>query len=176
LFLDEHARIESLVTGRLHLVLMDDVPTPPTGAKIHAHPLGETDILLYTRSKLARKARRGFPQNLSELPFVLPPLGTPLRRRLDAWFVSREIRPRVKSEVDDAALLRVFGSAGRGIFPVRAALKAEMEDLRDVELVGPCEGLRERYYAVSTERRIRHDGVAAIIEGARAGLNSMSSR
>jgi LysR family transcriptional activator of nhaA len=76
----------------------------------------------------------------------------------------------VKAEVEDAGLLRVFGSAGRGVFPVRAALKAEVEDLQDVRLVGACDGLRESYYAVSSERRIRHRGVAAIIEGARARL------
>lgn len=162
--------LESLVTGRLHVVLTNDVPTPPVGARLHSHALGDTDILLYARGRLAQRARRDFPNGLADVPFVLPPEGAPLRKRLDTWFVQRGLRPNVKAEVEDAGLLRVFGSAGRGVFPVRAALKAEVEDLQDVRLVGACDGLRESYYAVSNERRIRHRGVAAIIEGARAGL------
>jgi LysR family transcriptional activator of nhaA len=162
--------LESLVTGRLHVVLINEVPTPPVGARLHSHALGDTDILLYARGRLAQRARRNFPNGLADVPFVLPPEGAPLRKRLDTWFVQRGLRPTVKAEVDDAGLLRVFGSAGRGVFPVRAALKAEVEDLQDVRLVGACDGLRESYYAVSSERRIRHRGVAAIIEGARARL------
>jgi LysR family transcriptional activator of nhaA len=164
--------LESLAIGRLHVVLTNEVPTPPVGARLHSHALGDTDILLYARGRLAQRARRNFPQGLADVPFVLPPEGAPLRKRLDTWFVQRGIRPIVKAEVEDAGLLRVFGSAGRGVFAVRAALKAEMEDLQDVRLVGACDGLRESYYAVSNERRIRHRGVAAIIEGARAGLQA----
>jgi len=68
--------------------------------------------------------------------------------------------------------MRVLGSSGRGIFPVRAAMRAEFEDLSDVQLVGTCEGVRETYYAVTTERRLRHRGLAALIEAARTGLNA----
>jgi LysR family transcriptional activator of nhaA len=164
--------LESLATGRLHVVLTNDVPTPPIGARLHSHALGDTDILLYARGRLAQRARRNFPHGLADVPFVLPPEGAPLRKQLDKWFVQHGLRPDVKAEVEDAGLMRVFGSAGRGVFPVRAALKAEVEDLQDVRLVGACEGLRESYYAVSSERRIRHRGVAAIVEGARAGLHA----
>jgi len=159
-----------LVTGRLHAVLTNEVPNPPSGTRLHTHALGEVDILLYARGSLARKARRAFPSSLSEVPFTLPPPGAPLRRRIDAWFAQHGIHPSVKAEVEDAGLLRVLGSAGRGVFPVRAALKAEVEDLGDVHFVGACDGLRESYYAVSTERRIRHPGVASIVHGARMGF------
>lgn len=33
---------------------------------------------------------------------------------------------QLRAEADDAGLLRVFGSAGRGTFPVRAALRTEV--------------------------------------------------
>jgi LysR family transcriptional regulator, transcriptional activator of nhaA len=165
------ALLDALVAGRLHVVLMNDVPTPPPGAPVHSHALGETDILLYARARLAQLGKRRFPESLSGVPFVLPPPGFPLRKRLDAWFLDRGLHITVKAEVEDAGLLRAFGSSGRGIFPVRDALRAEVEDLRDVQLVGPCEGLRESYYAVTTERRVRHQGLSALIETARTELN-----
>jgi LysR family transcriptional activator of nhaA len=164
--------LEALATGRLHVVLTNDVPTPPVGARLHSHALGDTDILLYARGRLAQLGKRRFPESLAGVPFVVPAPGTPLRRRLDAWFVEKNLHISVKAEVEDAGLLRAFGSAGRGIFPVRAALRAEVEDLRDVQFVGVCDGVRESYYAVTTERRVRHKGLAAIVEGARTDLNA----
>lgn len=172
------AKLTRIVSGRKTALGADnEVPTTPRGAKLHAHALGHTNILLYAHSALAARARRSFPKGLSNVPFVLPPTGPPLRKRLDAWFVKQDVSVNVNAEVDDAGLLRVLGSAGRGVFPVRAALRAEVDEVRDVQLVGRCTGLREDYYAVSTERRIRQRGVAAIIiEVARAGLNATTSR
>lgn len=161
---------EALATGRLHMVLTDDVPPTTPGVRVHTHPLGETEILLYARAKLARRLRKGFPHSLDQAPFVLPPGSTFVRKRLEAWFAQQDVRPSVKAEIDDAGLLRSFGSAGRGVFPVRAALRAEIEDLHDVELVGRCDGVRERYYAVTTERRIAHPGLAAVLDRARRDL------
>jgi LysR family transcriptional activator of nhaA len=169
------ALVESLAAGRLHLLLTNDVAPATPAVRLRSHVLGETEILLYGAGAGARAARRGFPGSLDGLPFILPPPGAPLRRRLDAWFADREVRVAVKIEVEDAGLLRAFGGAGRGIFPVRAALSAEVEDLHDVTLVGPCRGLRERYYAVTREQRRRHPAVAAIIEGGRTDLHPVKA-
>jgi LysR family transcriptional activator of nhaA len=163
--------IESLAAGRLHVVLTNDVPPAIPAARLRSQALGETEILLYARGRVARAARRGFPRSLEGRPFVLPPPAAPLRRQLDAWFADRDVRVAVSIEVEDAGLLRAFGGAGRGVFPVRAALAAEVEDLRDVAMVGRCDGLRERYYAVTADRRTKHPAVAAIIERGPAYLH-----
>jgi LysR family transcriptional activator of nhaA len=162
--------LESLVAGRLHVVLTNEAPSQPAGARLHAHALGETRILLYARAKLARAARRDFPSSLSSLPFVLPLSGSLLRKRIDEWLAGRGVEVEVAAEVEDAGLMRVFGGAGQGVFPVRAVLKTEVEDLSDIELVGPCHGVRERYYAVTTARRLRDAALSALVEEARARL------
>jgi len=166
------ALLEALVGGRLHLVIMNDVPTPPVGTKMHVHRLGETNILFFARAPLARTGRFSFPSGLSKVPLVLPPPGAPLRRKLDAWFAKHNIVPKVKAEVDDSGLLRALGAAGVGAIPVRSALRAEVEDLWRLHELGSCKGVAESYYAVTTELRTRHPGVAAIIDVARAGLNA----
>lgn len=168
--------LEALVGGRLHLVLMNEVPVTPVGARLHAHALGSADILLYARARLAQRAKRGYPASLHGMPFVLPPSGTPLRLRLDAWFAQHDVRVNAKAEVDDGGLLRAFGVAGRGVFPVRSTLRAEVDDVKGLHLVGACDGIRENHYAVSTERRIRHRGVAAIVDAARADFMAGAHR
>ena len=64
------------------------------------------------------------------------------------------------------------GAAGQGLFPVRAALRIEVEAALGAVCVGKLDGLRERYYAVSAERRVRHPAMVALIESARARLSS----
>jgi LysR family transcriptional activator of nhaA len=162
--------VDALTAGKLHLVLAQEPPTTSPAANVHAHALGETDILLYGRAMLARKGKASWPQSLAGVPFVMPSSGSPLRKRLDAWLAELDLRVEIRAEVDDAGILRAFGSAGLGIFPVRAALKSEVEDLRDVTFVGACEGVRERFYAITTERRIRHPAIAALVTSAREQL------
>lgn len=168
--------LEALVAGRLHVAISDDVPAAAASMKVHAHPLGETNVLLYASAALATALSSSFPGSLDKAPFVLPPSTVALRRNLDDWFAARGLVVNVRAEIEDAGLLRVFGSAGRGVFPVRAALKAEVEDLHDVDKLGPCKGVRERYFLLSTERRIKHPAVSALIEGARRGLHAMALR
>jgi LysR family transcriptional regulator, transcriptional activator of nhaA len=168
---DNYARLlEELAANRLHLVLSDAPPADRSSMRLHAHLLGETPIFLYGAPRLAGRYKARFPDGLSDAPLLLPSTGSSLRRLIDRWLVERGLRVRIEGEFDDAGLMRVFGGAGRGLFPVRAALRTEVEESYGAVSLGELEGIRERYYAVSVERRVRHRGVAAIIESARSSL------
>lgn len=162
--------LEQLVAGRLHVILADQVPPQIPGVRIHAHLLGESEVLLYASGTLAQKLRRNFPRSLHDAPFVLPSSGSSLRHALDDWFAATGISPSLRAEVDDGALLRTMGASGLGVFPVRQALQAEVDDLPGVMHVGACEGVAERYFALTVERKLRHPAVVAIVESARTGL------
>lgn len=168
--------LEGLAAGRFHLLLADEVPAAAVSLKLHGHAIGETDILLYASASTIASLKGDFPACLERAPFVLPPSTLALRRKLDDWFIDHHLQIDVKAEVEDAGLLRAFGSAGRGVFPVRSALRAEVEDLHDVERLGRCKGVRERYFLLSTERRIKHPAVAALVEAARRGLHDVTRR
>jgi LysR family transcriptional activator of nhaA len=163
--------VEAIGANRLHLVLSDTPPPQGLAVRVHAHLLGDTDVLLFGTPQLADRYRSGFPDSLDDAPLLLPGRAASLRRGLERWLTDRGIRARIEGEIDDAGLLRVFGGAGLGLFPVRAALRTEVEESHGAVLVGKLEGLRERYYAVSTERRVRHPGVLALIERARLRLS-----
>jgi LysR family transcriptional activator of nhaA len=167
------ALVDSLTAGRLHLALSDELPASVPRSRVQAHVLGATKILLYATSGIGGSLVGSFPASLEQQPFVLPPTSVPLRRSLDAWLVRKKVQIRLRAEVEDAGLLRVFGSAGQGIFPVRAALRAEVEDLHDVDHVGTCDGILERYYLLATEHRSAHPALGDIVEGARRGLHAV---
>ncbi len=169
--------VEALSTGRIHAILSNELPgASVSGSPIHAHLLGETDILLYAKASLARRAGRDFPRSLQGQPLVAPAVNSPLRRTLEEWLAKRGLQMTITATIDDAGVLRAFGCAGRGIFPVRAALRTELDDPRGVQLVGKCTGVREQYYVLTGERRIKHPAVSALVSRARGSFLKARSR
>jgi LysR family transcriptional activator of nhaA len=101
---------------------------------------------------------------------LLPTETTALRRALDQWFDAQGIRPQVVSEFEDSALLKVFGQQGLGVFPAPSAIDAEVRRQYGVRLVGTTTAVRERFYAISVERRLKNPAVVAICDAARETL------
>jgi LysR family transcriptional activator of nhaA len=162
--------LEELAAGRLHLVLADQPPAAGSAHRLHAHPLGETELLMFGTQACLDKLRGPFPRSLDGAPVLLPRSGSQLRRSIDAWLDKRDLRVKVKAEIDDAGTLRAFGLRGLGLFPVRSALASEVDDVGGARRLGRLDGLVERYVAITRERTVRHPAIATMVERARARL------
>ena len=99
-----------------------------------------------------------------------PTANTSLRHSLDRWFDSVGVRPEPVAEIEDSALLKVFGQHGTGIFAAPDVVEQDIRKTHGVHVVGRTEEVREEFYAITVERRITHPAVAAIAEAARAGI------
>lgn len=162
--------VDELVSDHLDLVIAD-TPLPPVRKhRIYNHLLGESSVLFFATERLSASTRRNFPRSLDGAPMLLPTENTSLRRVLDVWFAGRGVTPDIVGEFEDPALMKVFGEAGAGVFPALAAVEADVRRMCDVRVVGPADGVVERFYAISAERRVRHPGVAAIADGAKYRL------
>lgn len=152
-------------------IVLTDAPAG-AGVKIKAfnHLLGECGVGIFGTAELHKQYRRKFPQSLDGAPVLLPTVATSLRRSLEHWFDTQGTRPRVVAEFDDSALLKAFGREGLGLFPAPLAICREIEKQYNVRLLGELPNLRERFYAISVERRLRHPAVVAISEAARQHL------
>ena len=152
-------------------VVLSDTPIPPA-VKIRAynHLLGESKVTFMASDKLARNFREGFPESMNGAPILLPAEGTILRGTLEQWFDSQEIRPMIVGEFEDSALLNSFGQAGVGIFAVPSVIQDEVGRQYGVEPIGVVEGIVERFYAISLERKVRHPAVAAVCIAAKSVL------
>jgi LysR family transcriptional activator of nhaA len=164
--------VADLAADAVDLVIAD-APMPP-GSRVRAynHPLGESSISVFAASALAAVLAPGFPRSLDRAPMLLPAEGSPLRRHVDGWLQANAIEPDVVAEVDDMALLQLLGHDGAGAFCAPSVVADEVERTFDVRAIGKLRGVRERFWAVSTERRIRHPAVLAIADAARARLAS----
>ncbi|MFA5057599.1 MAG: LysR substrate-binding domain-containing protein, partial [Opitutaceae bacterium] len=119
---------------------------------------------------LAHRYLSGFPRSLDRAPVLLPTDDTAIRRQLDRWFDSHQIRPVLVGEFEDYALLAAFGQAGLAPFPVPAILEEAYARLYGVKRIGRADGVRARFYAISVERKLKHPAVLAISERARRHL------
>ena len=154
----------------LDLILSDGPIGPDVRVRAYNHLLGECGIAIFGSKELAAAHRRRFPRSLDGAPFLMPAGNTSLRRSLDFWFDSEDIRPSVVGEFDDDALLKVFGQAGAGLFAAPGVIEKEICRQYGVRIVGRVESVRERFYAISVERKVKHPAVIAIAHAAREKL------
>ncbi|HSP17361.1 MAG TPA: transcriptional activator NhaR [Thermoanaerobaculia bacterium] len=162
---DQPSRLlAELAVHELDLVI-SDAPSSGTTIRLFNHVLAESEVTLYASSAIARGLKRGFPQSLDGAPFLLPQRGTELRRRLEQWFDRHGVRPRIVGEFQDSALLDEFAHSGAGVFASISLLEHDLRDERVVP-VGSVDGIRESYYAISRERKIKHPAIAAVLAAA----------
>ena len=162
--------LASLALHELDVVLTDRVAPPGVSVRAFNHLLGDCAVTLFAAPRLVRKYRRGFPRSLDGAPFLFPGETSTLRRGLEQWFEKQRIRPRIVGEFDDSTLIEVFGQAGKGIFAVPSIVESSVRSQYGVAIVGHLDKVRERFYAVSAERRLKHAAVIAITESARREL------
>lgn len=162
--------LTDLAMHRLDVVLADSPVTPATNIRAFNHLLGESGITILGTAKLARKYQENFPQSLSDAPMLLPTQTANLRRGLEQWFDSQSISPRVVHEIEDSAVLKVFGQHGEGLFAAPTIVEDEIQRQYRVQVVGRTTAVMESYYAISFERRLKHPAVVKISTAAKEGL------
>jgi LysR family transcriptional activator of nhaA len=154
--------VGELATHRLDMVLSDHPFTSPSAIRIFHHRLGETGVTFFASPSLASRLRRKFPSSLDGAPALLPADNTAMRSSLESWFESIGVRPRVLAEFEDSALLKVFGSGTEGFFALPTVAVREITRSFSVRVIGSTEDCRERFFALSAERRLRHPAVVEI--------------
>jgi LysR family transcriptional regulator, transcriptional activator of nhaA len=159
--------LADLAIHDVDLVLTDAPLTPGMSVRAYSHLLGESGITIFGTEALRARYGADFPRSLDGAPFLVPTDDSTLRRSLDQWFQDNDILPTFVGEIEDSALLKVFGQAGAGCFAAPSVVEAEVRGQYRVEVLGRIDSVRERFYAISTERRLKHPAVVAISEAAR---------
>ncbi len=159
-----------LAVHELDVVLSDVPVNPSTKVRAFNHLLGECGVSVCGTAELVAKYKRGFPQSLHQAPMLLPMGDTSLRRGLELWLDDHGIVPRVVGEFTDSGLLKVFGQAGAGIFFIPSAIEKEVAAQYGVKVLGRIDSLKERFFLISVERKLKHPTLSAIAELARQKL------
>lgn len=162
----DHLVAELAIHG-LDLVISDTPAPPNIKVQAYNHVMGESGVTLFATAKETAKYRRAFPKSLSGAPVLLPTPNAMLRRLVDEWLVRREIHPTIVGEFEDSATLKAFGQTGYGLFPGSTVMEKEICRQYRVRVVGRLDDVKQRFYAITVERRLKHPAVLAIFEAAR---------
>jgi LysR family transcriptional activator of nhaA len=163
------ALLGDLALHKLDVVLTDRSVRATASLRVFSHLLGESEMMLFGAPPLARRHGKQFPRSLHGAPLLLPTRNNALRGRIDTWLLEQDVRPDVVGEFEDNAMLTTFARDGLGMFFAPALLEEDIRTRLGALPVGPASDLREQFYAISSERRIKHPAVEAILQ-AQSGL------
>ena len=161
--------LADLALNKLDVVLTDRAVGVGASLRVFSHLLSESTMKLFGVAALANKYRSNFPASLNGAPLLLPTRNNALRGRIDEWLVRHAVRPDVVGEFEDNAMLNTFGRNGLGLFFAPSAMETDIQEQFGVALVGDVAELREQFYAISNERKIKHPAIEAILAALQKG-------
>ncbi len=162
--------VSELAVHHLDVVLADAPLGAGASVRAFNHVLGGSAVSFCAVPSLAATLRDGFPVSLDGAPMLLPTRNTVMRRSLDAYFDGLGIAPRVVAELEDRAMAKVLASRGHGAIAVPRLVVDDVVARYGLHHVADADGVEERFYALSTERRLRNPAVVAMTTAARAAL------
>lgn len=164
--------IADLTHHRLDVVFSDMPLSPNMRVRAFNHLLGECGMSILGTERLVQQYKAGFPDSLDGAPMLMQTQSTLVRRNLEAYFDASNIQPRVSHEFEGSSLTKVFAQAGEGFIAVPTAVEDQVMLQYTLSLLGRLDSVRERFYAISVERRLKHPAVVAISDSARSELFS----
>lgn len=165
--------LSEMSVNQLDLVIADRPMPANLNVRAHNHLLGESKLAIFaakslieTYSKTYSESKQAaiFPYHLHGAPFLLPGEDFTYQKKLIVWFEAKKIYPTIVGEFDDSALLKSFGQAGAGFFAAPLAIADYICRQYAVEQVGHIDTVTEQLYAITTERRLTHPAVIAIVK------------
>jgi LysR family transcriptional regulator, transcriptional activator of nhaA len=161
--------LSEMSVNQLDLVIADRPMPTNINVRAHNHLLGESNLAIFGTQHLIdtyinNKQALAFPYHLQGAPFLLPGEDFTFQQKLVDYFESKKIYPRIVGEFDDGALLKSFGQAGAGFFAASAAISDYICQQYQVQQVGLVDKITEQLYAITTERRLTHPAILAIVE------------
>lgn len=159
--------LAELAVHHLDMVIADRPMPPNLNVRGYSHLLGTSDLSVFAAPGLAAKLPGEFPALLEDAPFLLPGEDVAIRPRLEQWFMTHNVRPRIIGEFDDSALITAFGAAGAGLFVAPTAISEALFQQYGVLSLASIAALKEELYAITTERHLTHPAIVAIRDAAR---------
>ncbi|PSL16683.1 LysR family transcriptional activator of nhaA [Marinobacterium halophilum] len=149
----------------LDLILTDRPPALEPDSRLYLHDLGSSPMSLFAAPVLAEALREDFPHSLNGQPFLANAVDAPYVSQLMQWFDGAGVEVSIRAQVDDSALIKVFGHHGMGVFAAPGVIADEVCRQYQVEVIGQVESVRDQLYAITRGAHPQHAAVQAICQG-----------
>jgi LysR family transcriptional regulator, transcriptional activator of nhaA len=157
--------LSDLSVNHLDLVIADKPMPTNLNVRAYNHNMGSSKLAIFATQRIIQSSKeQTFPAILDGAPFLMPGEDVEFHKKLIVWFESKKIHPKIVGEFDDSALLKSFGQAGAGFFAAPLDIADYICSQYQVEKVGQIDTISEELYAISTERKLTHPAVVAIMK------------
>lgn len=147
--------LQRLVQHQLDVVLANEpVPADPD-RPLHCRFLGSQAIALVGPSGRWQGRHLRVPDELDGQDLALPGRRHALRAQFDALCMSAGVKPCLRAEVDDMAMLRLIARDSGWLTVLPEVVVQDELRLGSLSRVGEIPGLRENFYAITTLHRHR---------------------
>jgi LysR family transcriptional activator of nhaA len=144
-------------------VLISDTPAGNPKLNVWSHLLFESGTTIFASGTAARRLKHGFPKSLASSQFFLPSESAATRRELDSWLESKNARSNSTTECDDASLAASLAAANDGVFFAPTPIADEMRKRYGALALGRADSVRQKVYAITTERKPKLPAIAALL-------------
>ena len=137
----------------IDLVLSNSPVVRDAESRIHSQLVDEQPVSLVGPAVFKNKNAFQFPQDLRDIPVVLPSLESNIRASFDLVMDREGIAPLIAAEADDMAMLRIIARNTEAITLVPPVVVRD--ELLNGRLFELCQipDLKETFYAITASRR-----------------------
>jgi LysR family transcriptional activator of nhaA len=167
--------LERLIQHQLDVVLANETVPTDSDRPLHCRFLGSQAISLVGPASVWRSRTLRVPDDLDGADIALPGPRHALRAQFDAMCISASVKPRLRAEVDDMAMLRLI-ARDSGWLTVLPEVVVQ-DELRSGGLVsvGQSTQLQENFYAITTTHRHRIERLERLLTGSADVLSSSNA-
>jgi len=145
--------ITQLKAHTIDLVLSNNPVLRDKELNVHCQLLAEQPVSLVGPKSFKKRRAFKFPEDLRDVPMVLPSLESNIRASFDLIMERAGIAPLIAAEADAMAMLRLIARETEAITLVPpVVVQDELKNGRLVELYQIPE-IRENFYAITASRR-----------------------
>ena len=147
--------LQRLLQHQLDVVLANEaVPTNPE-QPLHCRLLGSQAVSLVGPAAQWQGQRLRIPQDLHGLDLALPGSRHALRAQFDALCEATQVKPRIRAEVDDMAMLRLIARDSGWLTLLPEVVVQDEVGNGTLVVLGQSAQLQEHFYAITAPQRSR---------------------
>lgn len=158
--------LERLLQHELDIVLANESVPARSNRPLHCRFLGSQTVSLVGPAPIWKNRSLRIPEDLDGVDIALPGPRHALRVQFDAWCIRAGVKPRLRAEVDDMAMLRLIARDSQWLTVLPEVVVQDELHNGSLVIVGQLPELQEQFYAITTPSLQRIPRLEVLLAGA----------
>jgi LysR family transcriptional activator of nhaA len=155
--------LRELLAHKIDILITNFLPSGTDAKGLTHRLLTKKNIGIYG-APVFKSMRKGFPNNLSGQPMILPTYDSKLRYDLDHWSKNQGILLNVVAESQDIAVKKLMAINGLGLMPAAGHTVTRQILAGELVEIGQLQGVYEELYLVTATRKVENPIAAKLMK------------